>query len=1061
MTALTKALLRRRFLVVAAALALAGYGYHRYRRLPVEAFPDVSPKLVQVFTVTKGLAPEEVERYVTYPLEVAMNGLPKLRLIRSLSNFGLSVINIYFEDDTDIYLARQLVNERIRVATEQIPEGFGHPQLGPISTSMGLVLFYYLRYKTGRRSLTELRTIQDWIVAPILRTVPGVTEVLGIGGWEKQFQVVVRPEDLHRYDLTILDVIEQIEENNANEGAQFLVMGGEEHLVRLVGLVGGLSDLARIVVKTHRGIPIYLPQVADLRVGGKIRRGLQTRNGREEVVAGMVVKLYGTNSATVIDNVEKKLAQVRRTLPKGVELVAYYQQKSLIQAAVGTVNDALVQGIILVVLVLALFIGGIRPSLVAAGAIPFSILFAAVGLWAFGMTANLMTLGGLAIAIGMLVDGAIVVVENVERRLRLSGPDSTTESRSRAVVQATAEVAKPISFAIAIIIIVFLPLFTLQGVEGKTFRPLAYTVALAMAGSLVYSLLIAPTLAHLLMREPGPSIAPNEVARAGRLQRTIRTVKAWLAAWPRWVDGSLSRIYRPVVRFSVHKRWISLCIAALLLTSGVVAFTRLGSEFTPTLQEGTIILRLTMASSISLQESTRLTKIVERRVLRVPEVAEVVTRIGRGEVGAHTDPVNSAEMYIILKPKQKWRGDWTQRQLEKIIRKKVGRVPGMVTNFTQPIQMTLDELMEGVRAELAIKIYGEDLESLKKTADQVAAVIRKVPGAADVAVDQVSGQPQILIRIDRKAAARWGIDVKDIEKVVSAAVGGGRAGQVFEGVRRFDIQVRYHSQSRSTIREISNILLKSPLGQRVPLSQLATITPLVGPRQITREDTRRFITVQCNVRGRDIGGFVAQAKRRIRKTISMPPGTIVKWGGQYKLQQEANARLAVVVPVTLLLILVMLYLTFNRLRDVALIAVNIPLALTGGLVALWLTGQNLSVPASVGFIALFGIALENALMLVAVMNRFKKEGMAPRQAAIEGAVHRIRAVLMTATTTGLGLVPLIVATGTGSEVQRPLATVVTAGLLTATVLTLIVLPTLYAWIARDEPRTATTMTKES
>ena len=911
---------------------------------------------------------------------------------------------------------------------------------------MGLVLFYYLRDETGKRSLTELRTLQDWVVAPMLRTVPGVTEVLGIGGWEKQYQVVIRPEDLLRYGVTIQDVIEHIERNNANAGAQFIVVGGEEYLIRLVGLADRISDLERIVIKTHQGTPVYLAQVADVRIGGKIRRGVQTRNGTEEVVAGMVVKLYGTNSSTVIRRVEKKLEAVRRALPKGVKLVSYYQQKDLIQASVDTVNSALIEGIFLVVLVLALFIGGVRPSLVAAGAIPFSIVFAAVGLGLLGMTANLMTLGGLAIAIGMLVDGAIVVVENVERRLRSSPEGGYPEGRRQEVVHAMAEVARPILFAISIIVIVFIPLFTLQGVEGKTFRPLAYTVALAMAGSLVYSLLFAPVLASLLMKGPSDKAptAPSG-SRRGRFGRSWSAVKRFFTGWSAFVERSLSKVYRPLVAFSVRRRFVAVITAAALLGLGAFAFTKLGSEFTPTLQEGTIILRLTMAPSISLDESKRLTQIVERRVLKGPEVAEVVTRIGRGEVGAHTDPINSAEMYIVLKPRKEWGGDWTQREVEERIRKRVGEIPGVLTNFTQPIQMTLDELMEGVRAELAIKLYGDDLDELKVRADKIAAVVRRVQGAADVQVDQVSGQPQLLIRLDRKAIARWGLDIEDVEKVVAAAVGGQDAGQVFEGVRRFEILVRYQASARSTKRAIEDILVSTPQGRHVPLSQLATVETLVGPRQITRENTQRFITIQCNVRGRDIGGFVEEAKRRIHEQVKLPPGYFVTWGGQYKLQQEANRRLAVVIPITFLLILVMLYFTFNRFVEVALIAFNIPLALVGGVVALWITGQNLSVPASVGFIALFGIALENGLVLVAVMTSYRKDGMSPAEAAVEGAVRRIRAVLMTATTTGLGLVPLLVAKGTGSEVQRPLATVVTGGLLTATLLTLLVLPTLYAW----------------
>ncbi len=1040
MTAFVQHLIRRRLLVVLLGLGVLGYGYHRYRTLPVEAFPDVSPNLVQIFTVTQGLAPEEVEKYVTYPIEVAMNGLPKLRLIRSVSNFGLSVVNVYFEDDMDIYLARQLVGERLRIAREEIPEGFGHPQLGPISTSMGLVLFYYLVDRNRRYDLTELRTLQDWIVAPMLRTVPGVTEVLGIGGWEKQYHVILRPEDLLRYDLTVQDVIARIHRNNSNAGAQFIVQNREEFIVRIVGLAEGISDLKKVVVKTVEGTPITLDQVADIRIGGAIRRGVQTRNGTSEVVAGMVIKLYGTNSAEVIGRVEKKLEEVRRALPEGVEIVPYYQQKSIIQASVYTVNSALFQGIVLVVLVLAVFTGALRPSLVAALAIPFSILFAAIGLAVAGISANLMTLGGLAIAIGMLVDGAIVVTDSVERRLRGGG----SSDRAEAVAQGTAEVARPIGFAIAIVVLVFLPIVTLEGVEGKTFRPLAYAVILAMAGSLVYSLLFAPVAAHLLMRGPRPP-APGGPIQGTRWARARRASWAFLGNWSNWMEAGLARIARPGIRLFVGMRPLAVAVAVVLLGAGAWAFTRLGSEFAPTLQEGTIVVRLTMAPSIALEESTRMTQLVERRILRVPEVSEVVTRIGRGEVGAHTDPVNSAEMYVILKPKSKWRGHWTQLEVERLIRKEIGDVPGVLVNFTQPIQMTLDELMEGVRADLAIKIFGDDLDVLRERAEKVAAVVRGIRGAQDVQVAQVSGQPQLLVRLDRAALARWGLDVEDVERTVSAAVGGAVAGQVFEGVRRFDILVRYPLRARRTVEDIGRVLVPAPGGRRLPLSQLAEIRTLVGPRQITREDTQRFITVQCNVRGRDIGSFVAEASRKIREQVELPSGYYVTWGGQFRLQQEASRRLAVVVPATLALVLLMLYLAFNRLRDVLLIAVNIPLALVGGVLALLVAGENLSVPSSVGFIALFGIALENGLVLVTVMRSLAAQGLSPGEAAVRGAILRLRPVLMTATTTALGLLPLLVATGTGSEVQRPLAAVVVGGLVSATLLTILVLPALFAW----------------
>ncbi|HAK60889.1 MAG TPA: CusA/CzcA family heavy metal efflux RND transporter [Nitrospiraceae bacterium] len=1017
--------LHNRLLIIILTVLVMAAGYYSYRQLPVDAFPDVSPNLVQVFTVTEGLAPEEVEKYVTYPIEAAMTGLPGVEKVRSVSNFGLSVVNIYFEDGMDIYFCRQLVNERLQEAREQIPAGFGDPQMGPISTGMGLVLFYYLQDTTGRYSLEELRTIHDWIVKFHLQTVQGVTEVLGIGGFEKQYQVVVAPDALLRYDVTLQEIIARIRANNLNVGAQFIEKNAEQFIVRSVGLAGGIEDLRNIIIKTDDGRPVYLRNVADVKVGGAIRRGLQTRNGAEEVVAGMVIKLFGTNASTVIDRVEEKIAEINTALPEGVRIVPYYRQKDIVDASVNTVTTALLQGIALVALVLLVFLGGFRPSMVVAIAIPFSVLFAFIAMRYFGISANLMSLGGLAIAIGMMVDGTIVMVENVDRLLRQADP---REARIHVIARACAEVGRPIIFAIAIIIVVFLPLFTLQGVEGKTFRPLAYTVALAMLGSLIFAIFLAPVLSNFLMRRP--KAADGE--HAPRESLVMHRLLAW---------------YRPLVYFFVQNRKAAVVLAVSLLAVGAVIFPFLGSEFTPKLREGTVIVRLTMAPSISLEESKRTTMIVERRLMKIPEVREVVTRIGRGEVGAHTDPINSAEMYILLKPKSAWRQAGDQEFIEGVIRRELGEIPGVLVNLTQPIEMTVDELLEGVRAELAVKLFGDDLDILKEKAGEIATVVRTVRGAADVQVDQISGAPQLLIRPIRGAIARYGINISDVQEVIRAAVGGETAGQIFEGIRRFDILVRYTPEARQTAAAIGEILISAPDGKKVPLAQLASVEELVGPRQITREDNQRFITIQCNVVGRDIGTFVEEAQRMIDGRIKLPPGYLVTWGGQFRLQQEANRRLALVVPVTLLIVFLLLFSSFGSLRNALLILLNIPLALVGGVVALWLSGQNLSVPASVGFIALFGIALENGMVLVTYFNQLVRNGVAIDDAALEGAGLRLRPVLMTAVTTGLGLIPLLFASGTGSDVQRPLATVVIGGLVTSTILTLLVIPALYRWFA--------------
>ncbi|HEX7009974.1 MAG TPA: efflux RND transporter permease subunit, partial [Phycisphaeraceae bacterium] len=777
--------IRNRLLMVVLALLVIAGGAWSWQRLAVDAVPDVSPSLVQVFTVTEGLAPAEVETYVTYPVEQAMTGLPKVEEVRSISNFGLSVVNVYFEDGTDIYFARQVVGERLQEAREQIPEGFGNPEMGPISTGMGLILYYYLDAPEDEYTLTELRTIQDWLIKPQLETVRGVTEVLSIGGHEKQYQVNVNPDALQRYDLTLHEVIERVKANNLNVGAQFLEQRGEQFVIRSEGLAGGIEDLESITIKTVDGSPVYLSDVADVEIGGAIRQGLQTLNGEREVVSGMVVQLYGANTSQVIERVEEKLEQIKQGLPEGVEIVPYYEQKTLVANSVATVTNALIQGIVLVALVLLLFMGGFRASVVVALAIPFSVLFTVIAMHQFGISANLMSLGGLAIAIGMMVDGTIVMVENVDRHLREAEED---EPRLHVVGRACREVGQPVVFAIAIIIIVFLPLFTLEGVAGKTFRPLAYTVALAMLGSLIYALFQAPVFSDLLMRRPKQGRRWWRRWAAGGIPVLRRRRKKNAQPQPSqpmssgedsghresWIVRALLVPYRPIVRFFVWQRWAAVVLALALLIIGAAIFPQLGSEFTPRLNEGDLIVNLTMAPSISLEETKRLTLLAEKRILEVPAVEQVVSRIGRGEVGAHADPINSVHALVVLAPRDQWPelGYESQAEIEQALRQKLDGMPGVMANLTQPIQLTVDELVGGVKAQLAIKLFGDDLDVLKAKADEIAAVVRELPGAADVQADQVTGTPQLLIRPDRQAIARYGIDLATVQETIAAAIGG-------------------------------------------------------------------------------------------------------------------------------------------------------------------------------------------------------------------------------------------------------------------------------------------------
>jgi cobalt-zinc-cadmium resistance protein CzcA len=1039
--------LGNKLVVVLLTIAVVAGGYWSYQKLPVDAFPDVSPALVQVFTVTSGLGPEEVETFVTFPVEAAMSGLPGVEEIRSVSNFGLSVVSVYFEEGTDIYFARQVVGERLSEARDAIPEGFGEPEMGPIATGQGLVLYYNLIDTTGQYSLEELRGLQDWVVKFNLQTVPGVTEVLGIGGFVKQFQVNIDPDALLRYKVPLSEVIARIEANNQNVGGQFLERNGEMFILRSQGLASDIRDLERIVITQKDGTPVYLEDVASVEVGGEIRQGLQTRNGREEVVSGMVVKLYGTNSSTVIEAVEAKLREIEKALPDGVVIDPYYQQKALVQASVKTVTSALLQGVGLVVLILLIFIGGFRPSLVVALAIPFSVLFAVIAMYSFGISANLMSLGGLAIAIGMLVDGTIVMVENADRLLRVGDP---REPKSRVIARACKEVVKPITFAILIVVLVFIPLFTLQGVEGKMFRPLAYTVALAMFGSLIYALIGAPVYASLFMGRPRARPNRSRPDRTGPAPDNPEPdPEAGDGARENGLVRALVALYRPLVSVFVRFRAMAVILAVVLLGVGAALFPRLGAEFTPRLMEGDIIANLTMAPSVSLEETKRNTLIAERRLLEIPEIEQAVSRIGRGEVGAHADPINTVHMMVVLKPESDWRAGFTQVDVENAMREKLAGMPGVEVNMTQPIQLSVDELIGGTKAQLAIKLFGADLDLLKTKGEAIAAVVRGVEGAADVQTGQVIGSPQIIVRPDREAIARHGLNLAEVQQLIEAAVGGVEAGQIYEGVQRYDIYVRYREDARDTVEDIGHLIVQTGDGVLLPLDELASIEEIVGPRQIVRENNQRYLEVQANVVGRDIGGFVEEAQAAIDAEVTLPPGYLVSWGGQYELQQEANQRLAIVVPVTLALIALLLYVAFGSIKNTALILLNIPLALVGGIVGLWLAGENLSVPSSIGFIALFGIALGNGMVLVTYLNQLLREGRPIDAASIEGACLRVRPVLMTAGTTLLGLLPLLLATGTGSEVQRPLAVVVIGGLVSSTILTLLVLPALYKWFAVD------------
>lgn len=1012
--------LSQRLLVVLGALGIVGGGYLAVQGLAVDAFPDVSPVLVQVTTESPGLAPPEVEALVTYPVEVAMNGLPGVTRIQSISAFGLSQVSVYFRDEVDIYFARQLVFERLESARDAIPAGLGDPALGPVTTGLGQV-YQYLIVGEGL-PLDSLRTIQDWVVKPRLRAVPGVTEVLSFGGHVKQFQVQLDPHRLVQYGVTVEEVITALERNNANAGGGFIVRAPEEYLVRGLGFVASLADIGSVIVAERENTPVFVRNLGQVAFGAEVRRGAVSVNGTGEAVAGIVLKRIYENTSSVIEGVRAQVDVINAAMPPGVRLVPFYDQADLVDRAVATVRDALLEGGALILLVLLLFLGNLRSALIVGAMLPACTLLAFILMRLTGLSANLMSLGGLAIGIGMMVDGGVVMVENIYRVL--SEPGHEHLPRVTLVRRAALEVARPIGFAIAIIIIVFLPLFTLEGVEGKLFTPLAYTITFAMIGSLLLSMTLIPVLCSLGLK-------------GGTEEDT-------------WVLRHIRQRYEPLLDWALgHRRPVIVgAVGALLMSLAMVPF--LGTEFVPPLEEGSILYRATLAPSAGLDEAIRVAAQLEREAMAFPEVIDAVSKIGRAEIGGDPEPVNNVETTVTLQPMEAWQSGWTKDELVDAMRERMGSIPGVALNFSQPIATRVDELLSGVRAQLAIKVFGDDLDSLASIGERVQGVVSRIEGAQDVQTEQLLGQPQLVVRVDRLAVARLGLNVDDVLGVVRLAIGGGEAGKVFEGQRRFDIWVRYGESYRATPEDIARALIPTPSGGRVPLSQLATIELVEGPKQISREANQRRLVVQANVDGRDLGGFVAEAQAAVAREVPLPPGYFITWGGQFENQQRAMARLALIVPVTIGLIFLLLFSSFNSLKQAGLIILNVPFALIGGIIALVVTRQYLSVPASVGFIALFGVAVLNGVVLVSYINQLRAEGLSVAEAVRRGTLLRLRPVLMTALVASLGLVPLLLASGAGSEIQRPLASVVVGGLVTSTLLTLLLLPVLYGYF---EPET--------
>jgi cobalt-zinc-cadmium resistance protein CzcA len=1026
--AMIRTALSNRLLVLVFAAAVLIAGIFAFRSVPIDSFPDVTPTMVQVFTASPGLSPEDVETQISYPVSIAMYGLPGLERVQSTSIFGLSRVNIYFEDGTDIYFARRLVNERLAQARQEIPEGMGNPQLGPLTTGLGRVFMYTVENVDGADyTPTELREAQDWIVKPQLRTVPGVTGVLSIGGFEKQYQVNLDPKALAARNLTVGDIRAALAANNRNVGASFIQRSGEEYIVRGYGWIDsgekGLDDLRNIMVSEAQGTPVYLGDIAEIEFGPAIRRGTLMKNG-EEGVGGFVLKLIGTNTQDLLTAIEAKVATINDALPEGMRLEPYYSQADLVGKAVGTVEKALLEAAVLVLALLWLFLGNVRSTLIVIISLPLSALVAFIAMRYVGMSANLMSLGGLAIGIGMMVDGSVVMIENIFRHMEERQDEDVT--LPRLVGEAAREVAKPIAFAIAIIIIVFLPLFTLEGVEGKMFSPMAYTISFALAGSLIVALVLVPVLTTLLFKKDSVHGEPRLV-------------------------GWLRKGYRPLLDAVVAYPKRTVAAALVLFAGGLALFPMLGTEFVPTLREGTFLVRSTLPPGANLDTANEYAGRVADVMREYPEVTGVYARVGRAEVGGDPEPVNVVASLVALKPLDEWKSGRDYEELQTAMAERLSdEVPGLANNFSQPIQLRTDELLSGIMAEVVISIYGEDLDELARIGEEVTAIAREVPGSADVRMQQQGGKPQIVVRPDRQALARHGISLDEVLGVVETGIGGAKAGQVFEGIRRFDIFVRMEEPARTSVDDIRSLNFRTSAGALIPLSQIADIEVYRGPKKISRSKASRRLFVQLNVRGRDMGSVVSDIRQRIAEEVEMPAGYFVEYGGQFENQERAMARLYVVVPITLGLIFLLLFMAFSSVRYAALIFLNVPFAVTGGLFSLWISGQYLSVPGAVGFIAVFGVAVLNGVVMVSYINELRERGRSLEEAVRLGAERRLRPVLMTASVAILGLIPLLLANGIGANVQRPLATVVVGGLVTSTALTLLVLPAVYRWFA--EPR---------
>ena len=1030
---LLEKVVKNRFLILIFLIVLAVWGGYSYYSIPIDAFPEVTNQQVQILTKVPGMSPVEVEQLVTHPVELSMASLPNVTERRSISQFGLSAITIVFEDQVDLYFARQLISQRLNEVKGDLPDE-AETEMGPMSTGLGLIYEFLVKDDTTDArtySPMELRTILDWDVVPELRGVSGVVEVNAQGGFVKQYQAVIDQDALQNYDVSLDQVYNAIANSNGNTGGQYIERQDKQLIVRGIGRLGAtnsvISDLKNTVITSRGGTPITLRTIADVIVGHATRYGAAVANGKGEVVNGTIMMRKGADARKVLDRVKKKMETIKSALPAGVKIEPYYDRINLVQKAIGTVTSSLLIGGFLVIFILTLFIGDWRSALIVSLVLPFTALFTFILMNIFGFGANLMSLGGLAIGIGMFVDGAIVMVENVYR-LRQEEPELPLK---RVVIRAGKEVGRPIAFAIGVVITVFLPLFTLQGFEGRMFRPLAFTISFALFAALLLALILAPALSSYLIRTSPQQDDSSPLEEGNAIVRFCK------------------RLYNPALNWAVQHRVATTSLAVLCIAGSVLIFRSIGSEFVPQLEEGSISLEVARDPSISLDASVKIESKVQRIVKQFPEVTNIVSKVGRAVVATDPNPQSLSDVYVGLKPMDQWRYE-NKEALISAMRDSLEQIPGIAVSFSQPIQQRVDELISGVKSQVAVKIFGPDLNKLKNLGDQFASVLQDIPGAVGVKTSKVSGLGYLQITVDRKKAARYGISVSQVQRIIESAIGGARVTTVKQGERRFNVLLRYEKQDRDTPHAIRAIPVHTPGGQKIRLGDISTVKIVEGPAEVRRENGKREMIVQLNVTGRDLVGFVNQAKQAIQQKVPLPAGYYTSWGGQFESQQRASKRLSIIIPITLLIIFLILYITFSSIRQATLVLLNIPFSIVGGILLLWVLGEYMSVPASVGFIAVMGMAVQNGVVMITFINDLREQGRDIGKAVLDGAMLRLRPILMTSATTLLGLIPLLVATGIGSDVQRPLAAVVVGGIFTSLASTLLLLPALYKWFAVSE-----------